>query len=38
LFIFTQPGHLQKIERRILEPEERDGVRAEFIRRKLDGL
>jgi protein arginine kinase len=38
LFIFTQPGHLQKIERKILDPDERDVVRAEFIRRKLDGL
>ncbi|HLF92779.1 MAG TPA: protein arginine kinase [Planctomycetota bacterium] len=38
LFIFTQPGHLQKIERKVLEPEERDAARAEFIRRKLEGL
>ena len=38
LFIFTQPGHLQKLERRLLEPDERDAVRAEFIRRKLEGL
>lgn len=38
LFIFTQPGHLQKIEHRLLEPDERDNVRAEFIRRKLEGL
>jgi protein arginine kinase len=38
LFIFTQPGHLQKVERKVLDPEERDVVRAEFIRRKLEGL
>ena len=38
LFIFTQPGHLQKLERRILEPDERDIVRAELIRRKLEGM
>jgi protein arginine kinase len=38
LFIYTQPGHLQKLERRILEPDERDIVRAELIRRKLEGL
>jgi protein arginine kinase len=38
LFIFTQPGHLQKVERRSLEPDERDTVRAEFIRRRLEGL
>ncbi len=38
LFIFTQPAHLQKLERRILEPDERDLVRAELIRRKLEGL
>jgi len=38
LFIFTQPGHLQKVERRSLEPDERDTVRAEYIRRKLEGV
>lgn len=38
LFIFTQPGHLQKLERRLLEADERDIVRAELIRRKLEGL
>ncbi len=38
LFIFTQPGHLQKVERKVLDPDERDVVRAEFIRRKLEGL
>lgn len=38
LFIFTQPSHLQKIERKVLESEERDVVRAEFIRRKLPAI
>jgi len=38
LFIYTQPAHLQRIERKSLEAEERDEVRAEFIRRKLEGL
>jgi protein arginine kinase len=37
LFIFIQPGHLQKLERKILEAEERDEVRAEYMRRKLEG-
>jgi protein arginine kinase len=35
LFIFTQPGHLQKIEERTLEATERDVARASLIRRKL---
>ncbi len=38
LFLFIQPAHLQKLERRVLEAEERDAVRADFIRRRLDGL
>lgn len=38
LFIFTQPSHLQKLQKRILEPEERDAVRADFIRRRLSSL
>ncbi len=38
LFLFTQPGHLQKAERKILDADERDLVRAEFIRRRLEGL
>lgn len=37
LFIFTQPGHLQKLERKTLDADERDVVRADFIRRKLEG-
>ncbi len=36
LFIFTQPAHLQKVERKILEADQRDVVRADFIRRKLE--
>jgi protein arginine kinase len=38
LFILSQPAHLQKLEGRILEPDERDVARATFIRKKLDGL
>jgi protein arginine kinase len=38
LFLFIQPAHLQKVERRSLEPEERDAVRADFVRRRLEGL
>ena len=35
LFILTQPAHLQKLERRTLEPTERDAMRADFIRKHL---
>jgi protein arginine kinase len=35
LFILTQPGHLQKMEKKSLEPRERDHVRATFIRSRL---
>jgi protein arginine kinase len=35
LFIYTQPGHLQTLEGRVLEPEERDVVRAEYLRKQL---
>jgi len=38
LFIFTQPSHLQKIERKVLETEERDVVRADFIRKRLPSV
>jgi protein arginine kinase len=38
LCLFTQPGHLQKVERRILDPDERDLVRADYIRRRLEGI
>lgn len=37
LFILTQPAHLQKIEKKILTPNERDLKRAELIRQKLGG-
>ena len=37
LFIKTQPAHLQKIEGRILDGEERSILRAELIRRRLTG-
>ncbi|TET32801.1 MAG: protein arginine kinase [Planctomycetota bacterium] len=36
LFIQTQPAHLQIIEGRALQPEERDQLRARFIRQRLD--
>jgi protein arginine kinase len=35
LFILTLPAHLQKIEGRVLEPKQRDLVRANFIRETL---
>ena len=35
LFILTQPAHLQKLEKRELDPGERDAMRADFIRRQL---
>ena len=37
LFIFTQPAHLQKMERHELESPERDIARAEYIRGRLGG-
>ena len=35
LFIITQPAHLQKIEKKKLNPNERDVKRAEIVRTKL---
>jgi protein arginine kinase len=35
LFILTQPAHLQRLEKRDLDPSERDATRAQFIRRQL---
>lgn len=35
LFILTQPAHLQKLEDKILSPQDRDRKRAELIRDKL---
>ncbi|MFH1854438.1 MAG: protein arginine kinase [Candidatus Omnitrophota bacterium] len=36
LFIIIQPAHLQKIEKKKLNPNERDVKRAEIIRKRLD--
>lgn len=38
IFILTQPAHLQKIEGKILSPQERDIKRAELIRKELGGM
>ncbi len=35
LFIYTQPAHLQRLEHRILKPNERDVVRAQYIKSAL---
>lgn len=35
LFFFTQPGHLQHLNRKKLDTQQRDQARAEFIRREL---
>jgi protein arginine kinase len=35
MMLLTQPGHLQKIAQAALEPEKRDEMRANMIRRKL---
>ena len=37
LFIFTQPAHLQRLERSELNSPERDITRASFIRNRLNG-
>ena len=37
LFILIQPSHLQKIEGKLLNPEQRDHKRADLIRKKLGG-
>ncbi|RME88949.1 MAG: protein arginine kinase [Planctomycetota bacterium] len=36
LFLFSQPGHLQKLEQKKLLPMERDILRASFIRNRLN--
>ncbi len=36
LCVYTQPSHLQKLSDRVLEPAERDVVRAEYIREQLE--
>jgi protein arginine kinase len=35
LLLLTQPGHLQKIEKRALKPQERDRARADLVRSRL---
>jgi protein arginine kinase len=37
LFIITQPAHLQKLEKKRLEPHQRDIKRAEIVRQRLGG-
>lgn len=37
LFILTQPAHLQKMEKRALSQSERDAIRAQIIRNRLEG-
>jgi protein arginine kinase len=36
IMLLTQPGHLQKILGRLLNPDERDEARADMVRRKLE--
>ena len=38
IMLVTQPGHLQKVLRTTLEPDERDEARAAMIREKLNGV
>jgi protein-arginine kinase len=38
LFMYVQPAHLQKVGKKLLEPDERDTVRAEYIRTRLPSL
>lgn len=38
IMLLTQPGHLQKIKKRNIGPEERDSLRAEVVREKLQGI
>ena len=38
LLLLTQPGHLQKIEQKLLKPKERDRARARIIRTRLNGV
>ncbi len=35
IFIFSQPAHLQKVFRQLLEPQERDEARARYVRERL---
>ncbi|OGV57950.1 MAG: protein arginine kinase [Lentisphaerae bacterium RIFOXYA12_FULL_48_11] len=38
IMLLTQPGHLQKMKKKNIGPEERDGLRAEIVREKLRGI
>lgn len=38
LLLMIQPGHLQKIENKVLDPEERDEVRSKIVRDKLKNV
>ena len=38
LLVYTQPAHLQKIHRKVMDSRERDMVRAEYVREKIAGL
>jgi len=38
LFVKTQPAHLQKIEGKLLNPQERDVIRSKYIRQWLNSL
>ncbi|MDA0576898.1 MAG: protein arginine kinase [Verrucomicrobia bacterium] len=37
IMLLTQPGHLQKMARKILNPEERDVLRAQIVQSRLKG-
>ena len=38
LFLYTQPAHLQKVQERSLEDEERDVARADYLRKRLSSF
>ncbi len=38
LLLYSQPAHLQKLQGRLLAEEERDGLRADYLRSKLAAL
>jgi protein arginine kinase len=35
LMLYTQPGHMQKVEGRAINPDERDEVRARLVREAI---
>ncbi len=37
LMLLTQPGHLQRLEHKVLKPKERDRYRARLVRQRLTG-